>query len=123
MPQVSITIKNLPAIKRAFAKAPGLMATNLNKAIYKSVLSIERDSRIFTPVDTGRLRASHRTVFRPFYGEVGTHVNYDTFVHEGTRYMRGRPFMRNAAEKNQGNVDKFMQVAVQDTLDAIGRAT
>lgn len=54
------------------------------------------------PVDTGRLRSSigvtqplslggRRLVVR-----VGTNVRYAVFVHEGTRYMRARPFLREA---------------------------
>lgn len=49
------------------------------------------------PVDTGKLRASLRmeelsngTI------TIGTPLNYAIHVHEGTRYMRGRPFLRDA---------------------------
>lgn len=121
--EVSVTIKNLPAIKRAFGKSPALMARNLNTAIHKSILSIGRRSRINTPVDTGRLRASTREQFSYLKGEVGTHTQYDIFVHEGTRYMRGRPYLANAVRSEQGQVDTWMQEAVQKTLDQIGKET
>lgn len=123
MPDIQITIKNLPQIKRAFGMAPTLMKRNFNTAIRQSILMIERDSRILVPVDTGRLRASHRSIFRDMYGEVGTHTNYDIFVHEGTRRMRGRPYLRNAVLRADSQIQKFFQTAAQDTLNTIGKAT
>lgn len=121
--QVNITIKNIDQIRRAFGKAPTVMANNLNAAIHKSVLSISRQSRINTPVDTGRLRASTREVFSYLKGEVGTHTNYDMFVHQGTRYMRARPYLASAVQSEQGQVDNWMREAVQKTLDHIGKET
>lgn len=123
MPTVEIKIKNLPQIKRAFGQAPALMRRNLNIGIRKTLLMVERESRILTPVDTGRLRASHRTVFRDLYGEVGTHTNYDLFVHEGTRYMRPRPYLRNAVTQSANQINLFMTEAVQSTLNTIGKMT
>lgn len=124
MPSVNITIKNLPQIKRAFGMAPSLMRRNMRTAIDQSLKIIEFASRNRTPVDTGRLRSSHRSrLTSDFSGEVGTHVNYDIFVHEGTRYMKARPFLMNAVQANQHNVDKAFEMAVQKTLDEIGRRT
>lgn len=121
--QLTLRIKNIDEIRRAFNKAPALMAKNLNTAIHKATLTVGRDSRILTPVDTGRLRASTREVFRPLEGEITTNVNYDIFVHEGTRYMKGRPFLRNALEKNESAIQRLFVNAVQDTLDTVARET
>lgn len=123
MPDIAITITNLPQIKSAFAKSPILMTRELNKAIHKTVLQISRDSRINTPIDTGRLRASTYERFANLRGEVGTDTNYDMFVHEGTRYMRPRPYLRRSVEKNQAEVNKNFTSAVQNVLDEIGRQT
>lgn len=123
MPTVTIQIKNLKQIQHAFGLAPRLMRQNFNKAIGLSLIKIERDSKLRTPVDTGRLRASHRTVLRDLYGEVGTHTEYDTFVHEGTRRMRARPYLRNAVETNETFVTQTFAKAAQDVLDDIGRRT
>ena len=121
--EVQVTIKNINQIRRAFGKAPAVMARNLNAAIHKSILSIGRQSRINTPVDTGRLRASTREKFSYLKGEVGTHVHYDIFVHEGTRFMRARPYLASAVQSEQGQVDIWMREAAQKTLDHIGRET
>lgn len=123
MPEIKVHIKNLPDIKAAFAKAPSLMTKNLNRAITKAVLSIERNSRQNTPVLTGRLRASTYTMYGNLKGEVGTKTNYDIFVHEGTRYMRSRPYLRLAVQSNEGRIDGFFTEAVDQTLNEIGKAT
>lgn len=123
MANINITIKNLPQIKRAFGMSPRLMTKNLNLAIQRTVFTVGRGSRQRTPVDTGRLRASTYERFGNLKGEVGTNTDYDMFVHDGTRFMKGRPYMRDSVESNQYNVDKYMYKAVQDTLDEIARNT
>lgn len=120
---VQIHITNLGAIKRAFGQAPHIVGPHLNRAINKAIISIGRRSRQLTPVDTGRLRASHREVFRPMYGEVGTHVNYDMFVHEGTRFMRARPYLRNAVEQVEPAIQSYFKDELQQALDKIGKMT
>lgn len=121
MPSIAIKITNLPQIKAAFAKSPIKMTLELNEAIKKSIFSIGRDSRINTPVLTGRLRASHYEAWSNLRGEVGPNTNYAIFVHEGTRFMRPRPFLLEAVKTNQQKVQMYFSKAVQNTLDEIGR--
>lgn len=120
---INIRITNLSEIKRAFAMSPQLMARELNIAIREAVLTIGRQSRINTPVDTGRLRASTYEKFGNLRGEIGTNTEYDLFVHSGTRFMRGRPYLLNAVNANSQNTDRFFTGAVQRTLDKIGKMT
>lgn len=119
--EISIRITNLSQIRKAFAASPVIMTKNLNKAIRRVVISIQRDSVLGTPVDTGRLRSSHYTRFQPLKGEVGTNTLYDRFVHEGTRFMKARPYMKKAVDKNKSFVDREFKAAVQDTLNEIAR--
>lgn len=120
---VQIKIKNLDAIRAAFSKSPAVMSKNLQRAIIRSVLIIGRQSRINTPTDTGRLRAStYEKFYTSMKGEVGTRTNYDSFVHEGTRFMKARPYLRLAVESEQTKVDGEFKTAVQDTLNTIARS-
>lgn len=123
MPDIKVRIKNLPQIRAAFSRSPLLMAKELNIAIQKSVYAIGRSSRQNTPVDTGRLRASTYEQFSNLKGEIGTRTNYDLFVHEGTRFMRARPYLRQAVKSEQSFIDREFTGAVQKVLDQIGRAT
>lgn len=138
MPDVRITIKNLPQIKAAFRVAPVAMRREMVTALNKSVLLVEGQSKINTPVDTGRLRAStgggvfKGGSFAPGTGlslatptrlvaSVGPTVDYARFVHEGTRYMRARPFLRDAVESKESTIQRLFTVAVQNVMNEIGR--
>lgn len=134
MPDIKITIKNLPQIKAAFGKAPRLMTQELNKAIAKTVYSIQNKEgheykalgirRITGGLINSIVRGSYLTNLR---GEVGPNVtgspgvDYALYVHSGTRFMRARPFLLNAVNQSEGEIDKFFQEAVQSVLDDIGR--
>lgn len=123
MADIAIKITNLAEIRRAFAMSPVLMTRELNKAIKKSIILVQRSSMQRTPVDTGRLRSSHDTTFEPLKGTVSTNTEYDTFVHEGTRFMKGRPFMRQAVEQANPDIQNFFTKAVENVLSEIGKKT
>lgn len=121
--KVNIKIDNLAKFQKAFASSPYIVKPHLEKAIYKAILLVGRRSRQLTPVDTGRLRASTREIFKPLYGEVGTNVNYDIFVHEGTRYMKARPFLRNAVSEESSKIQPIFKEELQLALNKIARMT
>jgi HK97 gp10 family phage protein len=58
---------------------------------------IETAAKARCPVDTGRLRSSINWRMSLDGGTlaaiIGTNVEYAIYVHEGTRYMPGRPFL------------------------------
>lgn len=122
MADVKITIKNMAEIRAAFAKAPGLTVSAVNRAIQKSIFTIERDSKRATPVDTGYLRASHRTLFSNLRGEVGPTAVYAPFVHDGTSRMRARPFLLEAVQTNEQRVQGYFVSEIQGVLDSIARS-
>lgn len=122
MARVQITIKNLPEIRRAFSQAPRLTVKYVNRAIARSLLKIERDSKLNAPVDTGYLRASHTTRLSNLRGEVEPMATYALYVHEGTRFMRSRPFLFDAVSDNEKFVETEFEKAVQDVFDDIGRS-
>lgn len=121
MPKIDIRITNLPQIRAAFDKAPLTMSKNLNIAIRKAAISIQGKSMENTPVDTGRLRASHYTNFGHLRAEIGTDADYSIFVHEGTRFMKARPYLRQAVTTENESVQRAFKEAVDDTLATIAR--
>lgn len=134
MPNITVKITNLPQIKAAFAKAPSLMAKNLNAAIAKTVFDIKRGEfeeykALGIRVITSGLWASieRGQYLKNLYGEVGPNVTgspgvpYAGFVHSGTYKMKARPFLYNAVQNKQRSVDDYFKKAVQDTLDSIAR--
>lgn len=123
MAQVKITIKNLPQIRSAFRRSPRVMTKNLRKAIQAALITVQRQSIINAPRRTGFLKASHQTrMLSNLSGYVQPTADYAIFVHEGTRFMRARPFLRQAVAEKEQDIDRLFANAVQDTLDEIGRS-
>lgn len=123
MGAIEIKITNLPQIRAAFNKSPIEMRIGLNTAIRKAVLTIQGKSMMNTPVLTGRLRASTSSQFGDLRGEIGTHTNYDVYVHDGTKFMAARPYLKDAVESASGDTERFFKDAVQIVLDNIARDT
>lgn len=65
----------------------------MQDALETFAFTTERESKIEAQVDTGRMRSSILTDIGNLQARIAPHVNYATFVHDGTRYMKGRPFM------------------------------
>lgn len=121
--EISIKITNLEQIKSAFGRAPALMSRGIGDAIKKTALTVQRKSMINTPVDTGRLRASTYSKFSPFTAVVGTNTDYDMFVHNGTRFQKAQPYLRDATNDSIFETRKFFTEAVDNVLSQIGRNT
>lgn len=80
----SIKIEGLEELKDKLGSHKlimGPLKTFLNKAGH----TVEGRVKNYTPVDTGRLRASITTQVEPLRATVGTNVKYSSFVEFGTR--------------------------------------
>lgn len=79
----------------------------LGVQIKRIAFRIEGEAKKVTPVDTGRLRASIRVApsVKVLEATIQPHTNYATYVHEGTRYMRARPFMTWGAEASVKDIE------------------
>lgn len=119
---IAMKITNAGEIRRAYAKSPALMTKNLSIAIKTAVFLVQGKSMVNTPVLTGRLRGSTYARFEPLRGEVGTNTTYDMFVHEGTKFMKGRPYLRMAVEDSNQEIQELFTRAAQDVLNDIGRS-
>lgn len=128
MAEIKITIKNIDEIRRAFSLAPALMSKELNRAIRKVLILIQGETirnvhpeRGINVITGGLLSAALRP---PEYGNLkGTYrvnIFYAPFVHDGTRFMRPRPFLDNAVDSQQQAVDKSFTQAVDNVLSELG---
>jgi len=120
---IQYKIVNLPQIKMALAAYPTIMTKNLQQAIVKTSFLVHGMATSTVPVRTGFLRRSHNTA--PFIGklrgEINPFANYAFWVHEGTRRMRARPWLRNAVSNSHKQSNAFFEQAVEDTLNTVGR--
>jgi len=78
----------------------------IGKGLDKTGRDIERDAKIMAPVDTGRLRASISPTRKGFILRVIANVHYAIYQELGTRFMRGRHYMKKALEKNISKIPR-----------------
>jgi HK97 gp10 family phage protein len=97
------------------------IASNLQQgaddAVAEAVLLLVRFADPATPVDTGNLK-NHKTINTGSGGKgfVHWHAEYVAFVHNGTRYMPGRPFIEQAVQQ----VWPLYQQAMRDLAQGEG---
>jgi len=90
---------------------------HLRKAFTESIADFEKQVKIRTPVDTGRLRnsihvESVNTDGEVWEGIVGTDVEYAPFVEYGTSKMAPRAMFRHG----KGIAEKRMRKKIQQAL-------
>lgn len=116
---MDITIDtNINKFADRFGNFPDKIKEAIRKATTISALLIERGSKMRAPVDTGRLRASIATSLHPLSATISTHVFYAQYVHEGTRYMPARPFMRDTAEQEKEKINSVFKEEISSALNA-----
>jgi HK97 gp10 family phage protein len=87
--------------------------------LLKSAISIEGESKLNAPVDTGRLRASIThdmdASALPLWAKVGTNVEYAPYQEFGTSKMAAHPYLGPALESKRGAIQRF----AKEAMDAI----
>mgnify|MGYP001583285988 CR=1 FL=1 len=130
--EIKVEIKNLGKMLDAFKQSPQIVGKYLNKSIREGISEIRREAVPRTPVANpsswkhpvkgyvgGRLRGSYEQTIAPFRGELYPTVNYAIFVHEGTRFMKGRPFLKQGIEAAQGNIERRFEHNLEKALQEI----
>lgn len=121
--QITINLQAGKNIAAAFRSFPELVAPYLRTASMQSAFLVERYAKLVTPVDTGRLRSSIATSLgvrdRGITSIVQTNVNYAIFVHEGTKTLRSRPFMKQGVDRAKPEITGFYQKAVENAMKKI----
>lgn len=92
--------------------------SNVEQALIESALMVERDAKIKTPVDTGRLRQSISHETENFGSEnpaviVGTNVDYAGYIEFGTSKQPAQPYLYPALTENKEKIKKKVKQAIQ----------
>lgn len=100
---VSVEIRGIEGLKaKALSLIPRVKA-GVQQTVAETLLLIETDAKLLSPVDTGLNRAeihSERAA-NGLSGAVLAGTSYAVYLEFGTRYMRARPFLFPAYEKNR----------------------
>ena len=135
MANIHIELKNGDNIVKAFKKSPEIMAKRLQEELLKlGVFTTGEVKEHITagtdmwkpPILTGALR---RGIQMRQTGKMKVIITssdmtpYAQFVHEGTKFMRARPFFEITARKSKNKIEQFLQKgldnAVKDIIKAI----
>ena len=99
---VSVRVEGFPRVQTRLRRL-GANRKMVNVGLDAAAIVIARRARRLVPVDTGRLKRSIRIDpargRKPAWVRAGyerRQPNYARFVHDGTRHVRGRPFLTNA---------------------------
>jgi len=100
---VSIELKGFDGLLSKVKLLVPRVRAGAQEAVAETALLIETDAKLLAPVDTGRLRASIHTELSPdgLKAMVLDGVTYGVFMEFGTRYIKARPFLFPAYEKNR----------------------
>lgn len=113
---IRITFANLGMAAGRMAARQGRLRGALQNIVRGAALLVEAGSKRRTPVLTGRLRGSITTRVQPLSATVGPHTNYALFVHEGTRFMRARPFMQWGVQDVIPKIRSFAQAEIRKAI-------
>ena len=131
---LNIQIKGLDKLRSKFNRFNPVLRGELNKAIVKSALEVERKTRPITPFGKskkgyvgGRLRSSIKTNISNLKAVIAPGVKYAVFVHEGTRkwplHVRPtasgtvRQFLKEGAKRATPKILFNFKTALSTTID------
>ena len=137
MDVMSIDVKELKRVQREIEqKVAALSGSEMVAAMRIATMAVQRDAKIFSPVDTGRLRASITPsvtdVGDAIEGVVGSNVVYAPYqefgpgssfgvayqASPGATHKRGRFYLLRALNKNLGRFQEIIGATVQRIVEA-----
>lgn len=117
---IGITVNIKDAI-RGLDKLGGDFLKAISISIEKSALLIWGQSKKNAPVDTGNMRGGIFTSILPMTASIVSPVSYSIYVHEGTRYMRARPFLYDAAEQKREEILDTFDRELNKAVDSFNK--
>lgn len=126
---INIQIKGLTELIKRFKQAPKIIDEEINTALDQSLLLIERNVKLRTPVDTGRLRASIGGAggkvppamepgwrwIKQKVASIGTRVKYAFWVEvRPARHIVGMTgYFSKGVQSSIGGINQFFTKAMQ----------
>lgn len=114
-------IKGVEKLRRALRDSPQIAAPLIRDALQKSAFDVVAKTIPITPIDTGALRVSieRGVIVKQTQATISSDKNYAIYVHEGTRYMQGRPFLKRGLAKTKQQIKKNFADATNKLMKAI----
>lgn len=104
--RVTVTHRVHPGVIAQIGRSDGLRQDMFRRGVRVQTAARRRLGSNPRRIDTGRLRSSIAVSMvidsGVWVARVGTDVDYAIFVHEGTRFMRANPFLKDALPAARG---------------------
>jgi len=122
--ELGVRSQSLKQFRRRMKRKPFLMAAGLQKVINQITMMTLREAKDVVRGKVGNIRA-YKTgnlmkkivpILRPLEGIVKSNAKYSIYVHEGTRYMRARPFFTVATQNISKKAEEVVQLFVKTVL-------
>jgi len=116
---ITMTVKGYDKLIAGLKSSESDIKNSMQKAINKIGLIAQRDIKSFTPVRTGRLQRGNQLMLGSLTAIISNNVEYGPYIHNGTKNMKGRPFMEWGVEKAMPEIQKILEDEVDSVLKAI----
>jgi hypothetical protein len=131
MMEFQINPENLRALNRAIARNPQKVREETNIFLTKGIREyntiIRRNPWTIggtgggSPVATRNLVDTHTTQTRPWEAIIKPNAKYAPFVHEGTRFMKGRPWLDYAINRADSAIRNLQNDLLTRIVNDLGR--
>lgn len=102
--------------KNLFPDGPAAMRRAIGAGFARAGATILSDMQRRTPVDTGGLRGSETMTASEKELRLFAGTDHALYVHQGTRRMGARPFMRDAVEAGIATIEQDIASAAESEL-------
>lgn len=110
-------VSELRDLDRDLVKGAAKVEAAAPLVVKKVAFDVERDAKVFAPVDTGHLEGSISTSVEGLSAEIGPTASYGDFVEAGTSRMHAQPYMGPATEKNTPAFEEALEKLGAKILD------
>lgn len=119
--KVEFDKRDIDRIRERFRKEPARIVAMLQKFVETTTWGITRetikalqtgDTRAY---DTGNLaRSTQNPEIKTLMGIIYARADYAVYVHEGTRYMRARPFFERAIQNYTPTLQTYIKSMLKE---------
>lgn len=123
---MQIRLLGLAQLMSHFGKIKSEIGDTLNAGMKEAAFAVERHGKLQITtgenraIKTGYLRASIAVAsVLPYQAKVVVGAGYGVYVHEGTRFMRARPFLREGLKQAVPEIEKIFGKRIKTLIETV----
>lgn len=121
-----IKLLGLETLIQKFSGFKPKLAETLNAGMKEAAFEVEKQGKLQITtgpnraIKTGYLRASISVAsVLPYQAKVVVGAGYGIYVHEGTRYMQARPFLREGLKQAVPEIEKIFGKRIKTLIETV----